>query len=114
MSDNPVAVLEAVTDQLRAIHYTNPTPGERGRYVEAWTQVARELSYHLAQHGRDVEQLVAVREALTPSERALVSMPDSGNLELVLSHLATRALSWNRRRRMTQRGLVAADPRVLE
>lgn len=91
---NPVDVLATVTQELRAIRYTEPAEGERADYAEAWTQVARELAYHLARHGvAHVEQLLDVRDALTPIERQLVSMPNAGDLELVLSHLVTRTLS---------------------
>ena len=91
---NPVDVLEAVTQELRAIRYTEPAEGDRAAYAEAWTQVSRELAYQLARHGvANVEQLVDVRAALTPIERQLVSMPNAGDLELALSHLVNRTLS---------------------
>lgn len=91
---NPVDALEAVTQQLRAIRYIEAAQEERADYAEAWTQVARELAYHLARNGiANVEELVAVRDNLTPIERQLVTMPNAGDLELVLSHLVTRTLS---------------------
>lgn len=94
MTDNPVEVLESIAADLRAIRYTEPAPAERDHYAEAWTQLARELAYRLAQGGvKNLDQLLQVRDALTPTERQLVAMPNAGDLELILSHLVTRTLS---------------------